>query len=217
MKTISENSENLSERDNLNNKETIDEFGESDLLVDDENVTGGNKLTPTPGVAGATTQGKQTENDNNPSTTNINNKMDFNKQSDEEKEFKAKLQKHKDLFDEGKFNELEDLIDNFTADSSVNDFKFNFTFDRYKYGDKQMAYVVRCIDNKNEGGNSDEESVGEINDPKVAKYRKEKAEAIKPLVELFDNEKKDILSQPENFIQLSLVDKSFQGLKERIS
>ena len=122
------------------------------------------------------------------------------------------MQKHKDLFDEGKFNELEDLIDNFTADSSVNDFKFNFTFDRYKYGDKQMAYVVRCIDNKNEGGNSDEESVGEINDPKVSKYRKEKAEAIKPLVELFDNEKKDILSQPENFIQLSLVDKSFQGL-----
>ena len=215
MKTISENSENVSERDNLNNKETIDEFGESDLLVDEENLT--KSITPTP-TAGAPTKGKTIDNQDNSNNnltnnnTNLNNKMDFNKQSDEEKEFKAKLAKHKELFDEGKFNELEDLIDSYTADSTVNDFKFNFTFDRYKYGEKQMAYIVRCIDNKNEGGDSDEESAGDNNDPKMAKYRKEKSEAIKHLIELYDNEKKDILSQPENFIQLSLGDKSFQTL-----
>lgn len=214
MKTISENSENQSERDNMNNKETIDEFGESDLLVDDDN-TNNKQATPTPGQ---TTQGNNTMNntkvaENTDNTnTNLNNKMDFNKQSDEEKDFKAKLIKHKELFEEGKFNELEDLIDSYTQDSSVNDFKFNFTFDRYKYGDKQMAYVVRCIDNKNEGGNSDEESAVDCNDPKLAKYRKEKSEAIKPLIELYDNEKRDILGQPEKYIELSLNDKTFQSI-----
>ena len=214
MKTISENSENQSERDNMNNKETIDEFGESDLLVDDDN-TNNKQATPTPGL---TTQGNNTMNntkvvENTDNTnTNLNNKMDFNKQSDEEKDFKAKLIKHKELFEEGKFNELEDLIDSYTQDSSVNDFKFNFTFDRYKYGDKQMAYVVRCIDNKNEGGNSDEESAVDCNDPKLAKYRKEKSEAIKPLIELYDNEKRDILSQQERYIELSLNDKTFQSI-----
>ena len=241
MKTISENSELNSDRELLNNKDNIDEFGESDLLVDEENIamskTPGNgpndninnnlnvvnkkdtqlitpTPTPTPGFTPEGVNAFSVNNVNNidEQNQNLNGKIDFNKQSDEEKEFKAKLTKHKELFEEGKFTELEDLIDTYTADSTVNDFKFNFTFDRYKYGEKQMAYIVRCIDNKNDGGNSDEESAGETNDPKLAKYKKEKSEAIKYLIELYENEKRDIINQPENFIQLSLNDKSFQSM-----
>ena len=130
----------------------------------------------------------------------ISNKMvNYNKQSDEEKNYKLKLKQYRTFFEKGKFNELEDLIDSCNKDSSSNEYKFNFTFDQYKYGNKQISYIVRCIDNKNELGRSDEDTVGEL-DPKATKYKKEKADSIKPLYGILEEEKKELLSLPEIFI-----------------
>ena len=97
-----------------------------------------------------------------------NVKENYNKQSEEEKIYRQKLRQYKTLFNNGKFHELEDLIDLNNKDSTSNEFKFNFTFDRIRYGDKQLTYIVRCIDNKNELGRSEEESIEDF-DPKAAK------------------------------------------------
>jgi len=145
----------------------------------------------------------------------ITNKMvNFNKQSEEEKNYKSKIRQYRTFFEKGKFNELEDLIDSCNKDSSASEYKFNFTFDQYKYGNKQIAYIVRCIDNKNEFGKSDEDTVGEF-DVKATKYKKEKADSIKPLYEILENEKKELLSLPEIFYNLSKEDKKFQRLLQQ--
>jgi len=172
--------------------------------------------TPTPTPDGAT----PTPNENGDvliekGNIKISNKMvNFNKQSEEEKNYKAKLKQYRTFFEKGKFNELEDLIDKCNKDSSSSEYKFNFTFDQYKYGNKQISYIVRCIDNKNEFGKSDEDTVGEL-DVKATKYKKEKADSIKPLYEIVDNEKKELLSLPEIFFKLSLEDKKFQKLLQQ--
>ena len=140
-----------------------------------------------------------------------NLKENYNKQSEEEKIYRQKLRQYKSLFNSGKFHELEDLIDLNNRDSTSNEFKFNFTFDRIRYGDKQLAYIVRCIDNKNELGRSEEESIEDF-DPKAAKYKKDKSEAIKPLYELFADEKKEIIEMPDKFLKLSIENKKFQKL-----
>ena len=140
--------------------------------------------------------------------------VNFNKQSEEEKAYKQKIKQYKSLFEKGKFNELEDLIDSCNKDSNSNEYKFNFTFDQYKYGNKQISYIVRCIDNKNEFGKSDEDTVGEF-DVKATKYKKEKAESIKPLFEILENERQELLSLPEIFFKLSLENKKFKKLLQQ--
>ena len=143
----------------------------------------------------------------------IDNKIreNYNKQSEEEKTYRQKIKQYKSLFNNCKFRELEDLIDINNRDSTSNEFKFNFTFDRMRYGDKQIAFIVRCIDNKNELGRSEEESIEDF-DPKAAKYKKDKSEAIKPLYELYADEKKEIIEMQDKFLKLSIENKKFQKL-----
>ena len=182
-------------------------------LIGQETPTpGGDTPTPTPDDATPTPGGNDLISKGN---IKITNKMvNFNKQSEEEKNYKSKIRQYRAFFEKGKFNELEDLIDNCNKDSSSIEYKFNFTFDQYKYGNKQIAYIVRCIDNKNEFGKSDEDTVGEL-DVKATKYKKEKADSIKPLYEILDDEKKELLSLPEIFYKLSLDDKKFQRLLQQ--
>ena len=82
----------------------------------------------------------------------------FNKQSEEEKAYNDKIQQYKTFFNEGKINDLEELIDNCNKNSGSIEYKFNFIFNKYRYGNKQISYIVRCIDNKNDIGKSQEES-----------------------------------------------------------
>ena len=180
------------------------------------------EITPTPGGTPTPTPDGTTPTPNvgeeglvEKGNIKITNKMvNFNKQSEEEKNYKSKIRQYRTFFEKGKFNELEDLIDSCNKDSSASEYKFNFTFDQYKYGNKQISYIVRCIDNKNEFDKSDEDTVGEY-DVKATKYKKEKADSIKPLYEILENEKTELLSLPEIFYQLSLDDKKFQRLLQQ--
>ena len=135
----------------------------------------------------------------------------FNKESEIEKVYKLKINKYKTLFDEGKINELEELIDVCNKNSSSLEYKFNFTFDKYKYNNKHISYIVRCIDNKNDNIKIQEDSLADL-DSKVAKYKREKNESIRPLFELLEEERKEILELPSIFLTLSLENKKFQKL-----
>ena len=118
--------------------------------------------------------------------------------------YHQKIKEYRNLFNQGKFSELENLIEECNKDSFSNEFKFNFTFDRMKYGENEVAYIVRCIDNKNDIGSNDQESAEDF-DVKGAKYKKDKFEAIKPLYELFPEEKKEIIEMPEKFLKIPLA------------
>ena len=211
--------------------EIIEEYDEEDLLMEEERnkdkelseikkSTNKNNLltqtpTPTPTPLGDTiTPGGNLKSDTLDEESDLNNveqNVVFNKESEEEKLYNTKLNQYSTLFNDGKFNELEELIISNNKNSSSIEYKFNFTFDKYRYGNKQISYIVRCIDNKNEFEQNEEESAGDI-DPKGAKYKKEKAESIKPLFELLEEERKEIINLPEIFLNLSLENKKFQKL-----
>ena len=166
-----------------------------------------NSITPTP-----TPTPGNTPNPNMQSSKLISKEAKENShQSEEERIYKQKIKEYRTLFTKGKFSELENLIDECNKDSFSNEFKFNFTFDRMKFGENEVAYIVRCVDNKNEIGSNDQESVEEF-DLKAAKYKKDKFEAIKPLYELYPEEKKEIIELPEKFLKLSIENKKFQKL-----
>ena len=195
--------------------DVIEEFDESDLLMEEEKNKDKRKATPTPTPNGETPTpgGVQISDsiDEDSDITNAEQKFGFNKQSEEEKVYNSKIQQYKSLFNDGKINELEELIDNCNKNSGSVEYKFNFTFDKYRYGNKQISYIVRCIDNKNDIGKSQEESAVDL-DPKAAKYKKEKADSIKPYFEILEEEKKEIMELPETFLKLSLENKRFQKL-----
>ena len=173
--------------------------------------------TPTPTPDGDTPTPTPNGNRHHRPSSNMkenlknNLKENYSKQSEEEKVYRQKMRQYKSLFNNNKFSELEDLIDLNNKDSTSIEFKFNFTFDRIKYGNNQVAYIVRCIDNKNELGRSEEESIEDF-DPKAAKYKKDKSEAIKPLYELYEGEKKEIIEMQDKFLKLSIENKKFQKL-----
>ena len=220
--------------------ELMEEFDEEDILLEEErnkekaikvqknNTINKNDLpssnnnlasTPTPShtptpIGETITPGANHMSDSIDEESDMNNveqNVVFNKESEEEKIYNAKMNQYKLLFNEGKINELEELIASCNKNSSSVEYKFNFTFDKYKFGNKQISYIVRCIDNKNDEGKSLEESVGDL-DPKAAKYKKEKEESIKPLYELLEEERKEILLLPEKFLKLALENQKFQKL-----
>ena len=166
----------------------------------------GDTPTPTP-TPGLNTKGKDVYS----KIDQQNAGLDFNKKSDEEKNFISKIKMYKDFFNKGKFDELDELIDDCNRDSNSKEFKFNFTFDKHKFGIRNMSYIVRCIDAKNDGSKSDEESIIEA-DEKAAKYKKEKANAIKPLFEVLYKEKELIIEQQSRLENIQNENANFQKL-----
>jgi len=144
--------------------------------------------------------------------------MDKSIRSEMEESSSERRDEAKKMSDEEKiYNNLMDqynLIDNINKNTNSIEYKFNFTFDKYNYAGKENAYIVRCIDNKNDVGQSSQESMVE-QDSKVAKYKKEKVESIKPLFEIYLSEKAELLSLPENFPKISNENREFQKLLEK--
>ena len=149
---------------------------------------------------------------------NLNNRIlnEQNKQclnSEEIKIYFERINQYQKLFSEEKFNELEDLIDLCNKNSSLSEYKFNFTFDKSIFGDNEILYIIRCIDNKLQEGENEDKSIGDM-DPKSLKYKKEKEDAIKPLYEIVEYEREDIKKLPELFLKLSSENQKFQELLE---
>lgn len=200
--------ENRQERSNtLENSEikemdtVTDQFEENDNLVDDNASQQNTPNTPLQ-------QGnKATPNQQQP-------RFNFNKQTDEDKEFQSKINQYKNLFDKGKFNDLEEFIERINSESLTKEYKFNFTFSVYRYGENQIAYVIRCIDNKSEFeyGNSSEESNHNDNANEknfTSKHLKSKQIALKELNEVTFDDKRQILERSQDYLKMCLEEKEF--------
>jgi PAS domain S-box-containing protein len=165
--------------------------------------TGTPTPTPTPSL---TPTGKDNFSKND--KKDKKDKKGKNKDNNEKTNYNSIINKYVNLFENYSFSRLEDLIDTNNLNSPY-EYKFNFTFDRYKYGNNNISYIVRCVDNKNDAGKSEEETINDV-DPKGVRYKKEKIEAIKPLYELYPSEKDELREYTENFIKLSLENYNLQ-------
>ena len=204
---FSDEKESLLKTEN-NKNQKIENLNKNNINIKNEIPT----PTPTPTPDG------ETPNDDSILISNSvfsnekeDNNIEFTNYNKEEKIYKSTINQYKTLFSEGKIDELENLIDSCNKNSSSIEYKFNFTFDKYKYGNKKVFYIVRCIENKKDIGNNEEETEIEKN-PKLVKFKKEKNESIKPLFEILEEERKKIIELPEEFLKLSLENKKFQIL-----
>ena len=195
-----------------------EDYEEDELLIENEekksNIVTTTTITPTPTPMGETPTSPGNVTPISEEGEDSSQNMILKKENEIEKQYNFYMTQYKTLFEEGKMNELEDLIDNCNKNSKTIEYKFNFTFDKYKYGENKVSFIVRCIDNKNDYGKSEEESAADL-DPKSAKYKKEKADSIKPLFELFEEERKEILDLPQIFLNLSIENKKFQKLLQQ--
>ena len=150
-----------------------------------------------------------------------------NKLPEEEIEFIQQLNQHKILFYKGNFDELENLLRNNLPDYPCRDgFKFNFTFDRYKFGEKSQAYIIRCLENKNDFDGSDDSGDSiEKNNLQQNKallqsefthmLKKKKNESLLTLHEIIEEEKIQLIEMQEEFLKLSIEDPSFRQLLQK--
>ena len=143
----------------------------------------------------------------------INDKEELDHRTREHKIFDEIINEYMSLFSQGKFNELEDLIDLYNKNSSFKEYKFNFAFDKNNFGNNQTLYIVRCIDNQIDEGLISDKSFGDMN-PSSVKYKKEKVEAIKPLFEVVKEEQEDIIKLYDSFLKLSMENARFKEMLE---
>ena len=136
------------------------------------------------------------------------------KRNKEENLFLFKINLFKKFFNTGYFEELEENLDDDCKDiENTIVYKFNFTFKKFVYGFDELAYIIRCIDNKNEFG--DGPSIDEIinNENKSGlKSITTKLDDIKVEKEIFESEKEKITDNISQFFELIEKEKYFLNI-----
>ena len=159
-----------------------------------------NKYYETPGN---TTNDTKTPDDNIQNNINENNI------------FEKKINEYKNLFILEKYSELENLMDEDTMNEECIEIKFNFTFKKYYYGDNLYAYIIRCIDNKNEIVSFDSEEEQNIQNAETGnKLLKQKIDSLKPLKEINYEEKDYFHIHILNFMKIAKQNEQLNKLYE---
>ena len=99
--------------------------------------------------------------------TNNNNNNNNYMSTDQLKSFQNEITKYRNLFLSGNKQNIAELIQLLDKKKSFGDktYKFIVSFNQLNYGDKKVAYIIRCIDNK-EG--TDSKSSGHEKEKKIA-------------------------------------------------
>ena len=134
------------------------------------------------------------------------------KKLDYEKYFKEKIKLYKNYFKEEKFNELEEEFDKETKSEETIKYKFNFTFKKYIFSD-DFAYLIRCIENKNniEIGDSEDEKSENKNYKIIFKSLNNKFKDFKQNFELNKEEFEKFSYNDENYMSI-LEDKTNEDI-----
>lgn len=227
------NGTNLIENNSLIEEETINEDNVDSTGVGEEKAN----LLKTPEAKTPTRKPNTNKSDNSsmtgtpvinvPSPRKTKEQAINNRLPEEEVEFLQQLNQHKILFYKGNFDELENLLKSDLPDSPYRDgFKFNFTFDRYKFGEKSQAYIIRCLENKNDFDGSDdsgdsieknnlEQNKGFLQSEFTHMLKKKKNESLLTLHEILEEEKAQLIEMQKEFLKLSIEDSSFRQLLQK--
>ena len=131
-----------------------------------------------------------------------------------EKECLDKIKTYKSLFEESKFEHLENLIEKDTKGDNIITFKFNFTFEIYSYGKNLFAYIIRCIDYSKDVESSSN-SIDLKNNPEQAfqhQIQKSRLESFKKNHQITKSEKDYFTTNIINLYKLSIIDNSLKDL-----
>jgi PAS domain S-box-containing protein len=167
------------------------------------------------------------ENDNLIYDTPINNnittaKLSISKQTDEDKDFLNRIQPYKALFETHKYEELKELIDKNNAEHPTKEHRFNFMFSIHRFGEekKNKAYVVRCMQQKNEEEGESQTSKRGLKTTTKIKKMNSKLDHLSILYEVFPEEKKIIDNKYKDYLRLCVENKEFakvqSGYKDEI-
>jgi hypothetical protein len=120
--------------ENIDNKQEDDQDETSLLIKKDENKMKQDNII----------KEEKKENDNN------NNYLS----NDQIKNFHNEITKYRNLFSSRNKAQISELIQILDKKKTSNDktYKFIVSFNQLNYGDKKVAYIIRCIDNKEGGG-----------------------------------------------------------------
>ena len=136
-------------------------------------------------------------------------------------DFIKKLSKYKQLFYQGYYDKLEEYINlNNSENINIETYTFNLIFDKYKFGDNECLFVIKCIENKNEFeincSNESEELNPNTNVNEFALLvRKEKTQALEHLHEITEDNKQLLLNLQEEYFKLSIENLEFQRLLQK--
>ena len=147
----------------------------------------------------------------NPKNENKNKKLKKTNKINEDFSFKEKVNYYKRLFLNENFDELEKIITLDTFDNEKIVFKFNFTFKKYLYANNKIAYIIRCIENKNLNGfsDADEEAFNGIGT--LLNNQFNLIEQLRNKYEIYEKEKEEINSNIYKFYKFSEENKEFQN------
>ena len=127
--------------------------------------------------------------------------------------FLNKLKVYKNLFINGQFTKLEEIIDLDTKEDCIV-YKFNFTFKKYTYHKNKVCFIIRCVDNKNENGSGYSSSQSEglnLGNKKIISD-KDKINSLQKMYKICDNEKKNIEENITEFGNYFYTDNQMQKM-----
>ena len=125
------NNNNNKTKENMDNDQQEDDQDETTLLIKKTNTNKEyNKL-------------KTEKKGNNENSNKIMN-------NDQIKNFQNEISKYRNIFNSGNKSNISELIQILDRKKSSNDkiYKFIVSFNQLIYGEKRVAYIIRCIDNK---------------------------------------------------------------------
>ena len=126
--------------ENIDNNKQEDEQDETSLLI--KKPSDENKIKQEKSI-----KEDKIENNNNNNNNYLSN--------DQIKNFQNEITKYRNLFNSGNKTHISELMQLLDKKKTSNEkiYKFIVSFNQLNYGDKKVAYIIRCIDNK-EGADS---------------------------------------------------------------
>ncbi len=124
-----------------------------------------------------------------------------------------KINLYKNLFQLGKFKELEMLFDKESFDGNI-EFKFNFSFEKYFYDNEKICFIIRCIDTKIDDDDCTSKDSCPVNFSTL-KLKKNKLSELKKLYTINQKENDIFKFNIRNFPTLSQINPMLKYLLQK--
>jgi len=172
----------------------------------------------------------KSNNNNEIKKNNISSKQNNNfLTNDQIKNFQNEINKYRNLFFSGNKTSISELMQILDKKRSFSDktFKFIVSFNQLIYGEKRVAYIIRCIDNKEEvdsktSGNQDQETTrkkGNTSTMELNEQRRkffDKSNYLKYMNEISKLTELQILRIKTNIEQLDLLSNNDNNVRDSI-
>ena len=157
------------------------------------------------------TKNKNNQNINDSSEIKNSNAQTYAGNNDQDKNFQNAIAKYRAFFTSGNKSNFAELIKimNKMNEKADQVFKFIISFNQLIYSEKRMAYIIRCIDNKEvSDSNSSENRNNEENGKKEDADRKEafdRSKYLKDMNEIVNKSEIQVLRMKSNIDQLHML------------